>query len=226
MDLPPAILSTYKIEQILVQISKPDGSEDSTLHSSIFGDIQIVSSDMYIKPEALSRAIYFKKGEKYAYSAYQNTISRLNNLGVFSYVRVTINNQTLDSLLNQVDVTIDLTMAKNINTDIQADLVTKSTGYAGPHLLVGVSNNNTFKGAEKVSLGLTGGMEWQWGDKSGSELGSFSYDIGLTTGITLPQRLIPKSWKSDKPQMVQQTSLNVDFNLLNRTAYYRMFSSG
>ncbi len=86
---------------------------------------------MYIKPEALSKAIYFKKGEKYSYSAYQNTISRLNNLGVFSYVRVTIKQSNNDSLLNQVDVTIDLTMAKNINMDIQADLVTKSTGYAG-----------------------------------------------------------------------------------------------
>ncbi len=225
MDLPPAVLSTYKIDQILVQITKPYGSEDSTLHSTLYGDILIVSSGTYLKPEALARAIYFKKGDKYSYSAYQNTIARLNNLGIFSYVRVSVRQSATDSLLSQVDVTIDLTMAKNINLDIQADLVTKSTGYAGPHLLVGVSNNNTFKGAEKVSVGLTGGMEWQWGDKSGSELGSFSYDIGLTTGITLPRRLIPKSWQSDKPLMVQQTSFNVDFNLLNRIAYYRMFSS-
>ncbi|MDX2432479.1 MAG: BamA/TamA family outer membrane protein, partial [Bacteroides sp.] len=225
MDLPEAVLSTYKIDQILVQISKPDGNEDSTLQSSFYEDIQIVSAGMYIKPEALSRAIYFNKGEKYSYTAYQNTISRLNNLGVFSYVRVSVKQSSIDSLLNQVDVTIELTMAQNINLDIQADLVTKSTGYAGPHLLVGVSNSNTFKGAEKVSLGLTGGMEWQWGDKSGSELGTFSYDVGLTTGITVPQRLLPKSWKSAKPLMVQQTSVNLDFNLLNRIAYYRMFSS-
>ncbi len=225
MDLPPAVLSTYKIDQIIVQISKPDGTEDSTRHSTIYEDIQIVSSGMHLKPEALSRAIYFEKGEKYSYTAYQNTISRLNNLGVFSYVRVSVKQSDTDSLLNQVDVTIDLTMAQNINLDIQADVVTKSTGYAGPHLLAGVSNNNTFKGAEKVSFGLTGGMEWQWGNKSGSELGTFSYDIGLATGITLPQRLIPQSWKSEKPLMVQQTSLNLDFNLLNRIAYYRMFSS-
>lgn len=225
MELPPAVLSTYKIDQILVHISKPDEFEDSTLNSSSYGDIKILSSGSYLKPEALSRAIYFKKGEKYSYSAYQNTISRLNNLGVFSYVRVSVKQSAIDSLLMQVDVSIDLTMAKNINMDIQADLVTKSTGYAGPHLLVGVSNNNTFKGAEKVSVGLTGGMEWQWGDKSGSELGTFSYDIGLSSGITLPHRLIPASWKSDKPLMVQQTSLNLDFNLLNRIAYYKMFSS-
>ena len=225
MELPPAVLSTYKIDQILVHISKPDEFEDSTLNSSSYGDIKILSSGSYLKPEALSRAIYFKKGEKYSYSAYQNTISRLNNLGVFSYVRVSVKQSEIDSLLKQVDVSIDLTMAKNINLDLQADLVTKSTGYAGPHLLVGVSNNNTFKGAEKVSVGLTGGMEWQWGDKSGSELGTFSYDIGLATGITLPQRLIPQSWKSDRPLMVQQTSLNLDFNLLNRIAYYKMFSS-
>lgn len=225
MDLPPSVLSTYTIDQILVQISKPDGSEDSTLHSYNYGDIKIVSSGSYLKPEALSRAIYLKKGEKYSYSAYQNTIARLNNIGVFSYVRVTVQQSRLDSLLNQVDVTIDLSMAKNINLDIQADLVTKSTGYAGPHLLVGVSNSNTFKGAEKVSVGLTGGMEWQWGDKSGNELGTFSYDVGLSSGITLPQRLIPESWKSKRTLLVQQTSLNIDFNLLNRIAYYRMFSS-
>ena len=224
-DLPPAVLSIYKIDQIIVHISKPDESEDSTIQSVNFGDIQIFSAGNYLKPEALSRAIYFKKGEKYSYTAYQNTISRLNNLGVFSYVRVSVKQSALDSLLRQVDVTIDLTMAKNINLDLQADLVTKSTGYVGPHLLLGVSNNNTFKGAEKVSIGLSGGMEWQWGDKSGNELGTFSYDVGLSGGITVPQRLIPNSWKSKKPYMVQQTSLNIDFNLLNRIAYYRMFSS-
>jgi len=225
MDLPQAVISTYKIDQILVQISKPDGSEDLTWQTSNYGDIQIISSGLHLKPEALSRAIYFKRGEKYSYTAYQNTISRLNNLGVFSYVRVSVKQSNIDSLLNQVDVTIDLTMAQNINLDLQADLETKSTGYAGPHLLVGLSNSNTFKGAEKVSVGLTGGMEWQWGNKSGNELGTFSYDIGLATGITLPQRLIPKSWKSDRTLLVQQTSLNLDFNLLNRIAYYRMFSS-
>lgn len=225
MDLPPAVLSTYKIDQILVHISKPDGNEDSTKHTTFHGDIQILSSGNYLKPEALARAIYFKRGEKYSYTAYQNTISRLNNLGVFSYVRVSVKQSTVDSLLHQVDVTIDLSMAQNINLDLQADLVTKSTGYAGPHLLVGVSNSNTFKGAEKVSVGLTGGMEWQWGDKSGNELGTFSYDIGLATGITVPQRLIPESWKSDRILLVQQTSFNLDFNLLNRIAYYKMFSS-
>ncbi len=224
-ELPPAILSTYEINEILINISKADDAAGQASDTIRHGDINIVSSGSYLKPEVLTRAIYLNRGETYSYTTYQNTISRLNKLGIFSYVRIGFEPSKTDSLLNQLDVTIDLTMAKNINLDFEAELISKSTGYAGPHLLVGMSNTNAFNGAEKVNLGLTGGLEWQWGKKTDGGLGTLSYEFGINTGITLPKILLPARWTNKRALSVQQTSLNLDFNILNRTAYYEMFSS-
>lgn len=223
--LPPAVLSNYTIDDISIHISKPDVADDSLTEAISYENISIVSSGVYINPEVLARAIYFKKGDNYSYSAYQHTISRLNNLGVFGYVRIYFEQSESDSLHNRLNIRIDLSMAKNINLYLEAELATKSTGYAGPQIFTGISNNNAFKGAEKIQFGLNGGFEWQWGRKSASQLGTFSYELGVNSGLTLPKILIPKSWSKNKPLEVQQTSVNVDFNLLNRTAYYQMFSS-
>jgi len=224
-DLPREILSTYTIDNILINITHAVDTADTAPDTTTIGNISIVSPGDYVNPEILASAIYFTRGEKYSHTAYQNTISRLNNLGIFSYVRISFGQSERDSLLNQLDVTIDLAMAKNINLDFEADLVTKSTGYAGPEVLVGISNSNAFKGAEKVHLGLTGAFEWEWGNKTKTELGTFSYELGVKSGITVPKLILPSAWTINKALQIQETSVNLDFNLLNRTAYYKMFSS-
>ena len=68
-------------------------------------------------------------------------------------------------------------MADNINLDLEADLATKSSGYFGPLLSATVSHGNTFKGAERLKLGLTGGFEWQWGTKSTNQIGNLFISV-------------------------------------------------
>jgi outer membrane protein assembly factor BamA len=223
-ELPPSVLSTYCIDKIEIYISKPTLA-DTIIPDTIKSDgISIISKGDFLKPGLLRDAVFFKMGELYTYTAYQQTITRLNNLGVFNYVRISFEQSASDSMLHLLDVRIDLILANNINLDFEADLVTKSTGYAGPAVMVEVSHGNTFKGAEKVHVGLNGGFEWQWGKKSESQLGTFSYEAGLSSGLTFPKILLPARWISNKPLTTRQTSVNLDFNLLNRTAYYQMFS--
>ena len=224
-ELPQSVLSTYKIDNIIVRMSQPSDTASTRLDTTQVDDITIISSGDFLKPAVLSKAVYLNKGELYSHTAYQHTLSRLNKLGVFSNVRISFKQSEEDSLLNNLDVGIDVTMSDNVNVDFEADLVTKSTGFTGPHVLVGISHGNTFKGAERIRVGLNGGFEWQWGNKSETELGTFSYDFGVSSGLTFPKIILPPKWSKNKPMVVQQTSVNLDFNLLNRTAYYKMFSS-
>jgi len=224
-ELPRSVLSTYKIDNIIIHISQPSDTGSQKVDTTQIVDITIISSGDFLKPAVLAKAVYLNKGDLYSHTAYQRTLSRLNNLGVFSYVRISFGQSEEDSLLNNLDVRIDLTMSDNINVDFEADLVTKSTGFTGPNLLVAISHSNAFKGAEKIRVGLNGGFEWQWGNKSETELGTFSYDFGVSSGLTFPKIILPAKWSNNKPLVVQQTSVNLDFNLLNRTAYYKMFSS-
>jgi len=223
-DLAPALLSMYGINDIFVHISR--SSDAATLETDTiqYNGLDIVSSGHFLKPDVLRRAIYFYTGDIYTYKDYQQTISRLNNLGVFSYVRISYTQSEADSLHHLLDVRIDLVLSENISVDLEADVVTKSSGYAGPQLSAGITHGNIFKGAEKAHLALKGGLEWQWGNKAESELGTLSYEFGVGGGLTFPKIILPGSQEKSRHFRIQETSVNLDFDFINRTAYYRMAS--
>ncbi len=224
-DLPANLLSTYTIDDVVIFIGQPSDQSGVIPDTTWLDGISLISEGNFLKSNVVVGAVDFNKGDTYSYAAYQNTLSRLNNLGVFDYVRVSFSQSENDSLLGLIDVRVELSMSDPITMDFEADLVSKSTGYTGPDMMVAVSHNNTFSGGEKFRVGLEGGFEWQWGNKSKSQLGTFSYDVGLKTGITLPKIVLPVYGNRNRPFKAQQTSVNFDFNLLNRTAYYKMFSS-
>jgi len=224
-ELPLQVISVYTINDIKINISQGNDTAASIPDTTIFDDITLISGGDIIKPDIILQSIYFRKDDTYSYSAYQKTINRLNTLGVFSTVKITYNTPIPDTLNKILDVTVDLVMADNVSAEMEANLVTKSTGFSGPALSVGVAHSNSFNGAEKLHVALEGGFEWQWGSKSESQLGTYSYEIGITSGLTLPKIIIPGKLVNPQSMILQQTSVNLDLKLLNRTAYYRMFST-
>jgi outer membrane protein assembly factor BamA len=223
-DLPEPILAVYKINNIV--ISNSQGKIDSlSKHDTIFyQNYKIISSGDILNKDILLRSIYFKKGDTYSYKAYQNTMTGLNSLGVFKYVNISFKRDKVDSLSYLLNIKIDLIMSDNISVDFAANLVTKSTGYSGPAVSAGITHGNTFNGAEKLHLALNGGFEWQWGNRKETQLGTYSYEFGVSSGLTLPRIIVPFRLKPDKPLLLQRTSINGDVSLLNRTAYYKMLS--
>jgi len=224
-EIPEAVLSKYSIDQILVYITSPSDSAGSKTEPVIFEDLTIFASGDYLKPGSLRSALYFKHGDQYSRAAYQKSITRLNKLGVFSYVRISYEASEADSSGSLLNVRIDLTMDDHIHLDLESDLVVKSTGFVGPGLSLGISHGNAFRGAEKVQVELTGGIEWQWGPKQEAQLGSFAYELGVNSGLTFPRILLPGSHPGFNNLVNQETSVNLNFKVLNRTAYYSMFSA-
>jgi outer membrane protein assembly factor BamA len=224
-DLPGSVLSVYRINNTLINLSQPSDTSHSTADTAYFDDITIVSGGYILKPDILLNAVSFSKGDKYSYDAYQHTLNRLNSLGIFNFVKISFIQSAEDSLGYLLDVIIDLVMAENINVDFEADMVSKSTGYSGPAVSVGVSHGNAFKGAEKLHLTLKGGFEWQWGTKSETQLGAYSYEFGIGSGLTFPKIIIPFKEQNNKNLVLQKTSINGDLSILNRTAYYKMYSA-
>ena len=74
-------------------------------------------------------------------------------------------------------------------------------------------------------VGLTGGFEWQWGTKSESQLGTYSYQFGINSGLTFPRISIPFMQVKRNQLVTQRTSMAFDVSLLNRIAYYKMMSA-
>jgi outer membrane protein assembly factor BamA len=223
-ELPPEVLARYEVDHVVVHLSRPYDSAVVVNDTTQYKDLSIVSSGDYLKAQVLNAAVFFHKGDLYSNDAYERTITRLNSLGVFSYVRITYDTSGEDSLLRKMDVRIDLIMADNISSEFEAKVVTKSTGFTGPAISFGVTHGNAMRGAEKIHLRFNGGIEWQWGKSAKDELGSFSYDLGVGTGLTFPRIILPGNLGKELSHLIQQSSINVEANLLNRTAYYNMIS--
>jgi len=223
--LPKGVTSMYKINSIAItDIQKRDSSgiEADTI---IFDGISIISAEEILKSEPLANAVYFRSGDTYSHQDFQRTINRLNNLGVFKYVNVSFNRDAADSTLHLLDARIDIIKADNIMFDFEANLTNKSSGYTGPLFTTGISHGNIFRGAERLRVGLTGGFEWQWGTKSESQLGTYSYQLGINTSLTIPRISIPFIPAKRNNLVGQRTSVNYDYSLLNRVAYYKMVSA-
>ncbi len=223
-ELPPEVLDQYEINRITLYLSRPSDSVTAVADTTWTGDLRIISTGNYLKNSVLGQAVFFKRGELYTYDAFQKTITRLNGLGVFSFVRTSYEPSDRDGPVKGLDVRIDLILADNISTELETNVVTKSTGFTGPAMAFSVSHGNAFRGAAKVRVGVNGGIEWQWGPKEENQLGTFSYDLGISSSLTFPRLLLPEKRIKDHSRLIQQSSVNLDARLLNRTAYYSMFS--
>jgi outer membrane protein assembly factor BamA len=224
-ELPRSVISVYKINNITINNSQVSDTLNSKTDTLWYDGIAVVSTGNLLKHDVLTNSLYFRKGDTYSYSAYQSTMNRLNNLGVFRSVNISYEQNLKDSLANLLDVKINSVMSDNINLDFQVNLITKSSGYFGPLFSTGISNGNAFKGAERLKLAFTGGFEWQWGVKSASQLGTYSYQFGIGTGLTVPKIILPFNKNKRSSMIMQRTSINADLSILNRTAYYKMLSA-
>jgi outer membrane protein assembly factor BamA len=224
-DLPLGVYSQYQINNIIIKISKSSTGKPVIADTSFYNDVTIISDGLILKPEVLVNSLNFKSGDTYSYSKYQQSINNLNNLGLFKYVNITYKPVNSDSLSGLLDIRIDILVADNINFDIEVNLVAKSNAYFGPAVSTGVAHINAFHGAEKLQVRLNGGFEWQWGTKSENQLGTYSYEYGLNVALVYPRIILPEFFKRQTPLISKHTGINTGLNILNRAAYYRMYSA-
>ncbi len=178
----------YEIGAVSVHVKNPvDSLAASEPADSIrFDGINILSHEKYFTPAFIARSIYFREGDIYSTTKNQQTLQRLNSYGVFKF----INMQFLpdrDTIRPGLDLLVELTPMKEVSLDLEANVVTKSTGFSGPGVVATLAHRNLWGGANKLQLKVEGGVEWQWGTKSSSSLGTVSYNAGISSSIIFPK---------------------------------------
>lgn len=218
-------LKRYLIDDITVRII----GEQDTLGGDYpednveYDGIRIISQGMKFRPEVFARAVYFRKGDLYSASKHRQTIIHLNSYGIFKYINLRYIPDP-DTLVNKLDIFADLSPMKDISLDLEANVVTKSTGYSGPGVAATLAQGNLWGGANRLQLKLTGGFEWQWSGKTTSGLGTFSYNAGLSSTILFPKLVTPFDLFNKGRFSLPQTSVTLGYELLNKIEYYRMRS--
>lgn len=222
LQIPDYALKKYTIDQIRVRFSGHHLTDSDAKDTIEYDGIKLMNLNDYLKPEVVSRSILFRKGDLYSNRKHQGTIPLLNNYGVFEFVRLQF--IVTDSIQQKMDLLIDLATKKDVSLNLEANLQSKSSGFAGPTSEIAISHANIARGANRLQFKIFGGFEWQWGKRGENDLGANSYNAGLNTSYIVPRLLLPFQLAEKNRMIVGKTIGSLGYEFVNNVRYYRMNS--
>lgn len=182
------------------------------------GDI-IVYRPQRLRPNMIPGCITFRKGKLFSVRDMDRTQSRFSRLGIFGNIQIQAVPVDTNHADPQIDVYIDCRYERPMEASIEANITSKSNSYLGPGLVLGLSNNNIFGGAERLSVNLSGSYEWQTGSDRSSVFNS--YEFGLSGSLAFPRLLAPAFVRRTNRD-INWTTITLSGNILNRPHYFRM----
>jgi outer membrane protein assembly factor BamA len=222
-DIPDFVYRKYTINQIKVSLTGAPGnlSGGNISKDSIYYDgIYLTGLSNYLEPEVITRSILFRSGDLYSSVKHQTTIQRLNNNGVFRYVKMQFVVQ--DTLHQKLDLLIDLAPLKDVSLDLEGNVESKSSGFTGPGVAATLAHANMNREANKLQLKLHGNVEWQFGKTDSSFLGNTSYSLGISSSFVFPRFVLPFTLPKESELLLSKTVINLGYEFTNKVQYYRM----
>ena len=221
-QIPEYALKKYTVDNIRVNFSGHHLNEPDANDTIEYEGIKLLHLNGYLKPEVVTRSILFRKGDLYTTTKHQGTIPLLNNYGVFEFVRMQF--IVSDSTRQKMDLQIDLSTKKDVSLNLEANVQSKSSGFAGPTSEIALSHANIARGANRLQFKTFGGFEWQWSNRGSNDLGSNSYNAGLNSSYIVPRLLLPFRLSEKNRTVVGKTIGSVGYEFVNSVRYYRMNS--
>lgn len=189
--------------------------------------IILYEGKLRVRPAVLHRKIQFSPGDRYAYTAQEATQTALSRLGIFKYTEMQYTPQ--DTSLRgrrTLDVRINAAYDLPLDGELEFNVTTKSNDQTGPGAIFSVTRRNIFGGGETFGVQLKGSYEWQTGNRvEGSKSLMNSYELGISSTLTLPQLLFPGYLRRNL-QYPSSTTFRIYADQMNRAKFFKMLSFG
>jgi outer membrane protein assembly factor BamA len=202
--------------KILRRSNKRTGTPD-TLQTTK-GEL-VVYRPAKLRPNMIPSCITFRKGRLFSVRNMDRTQERLSRLGIFKSIEIQAVPVDTTAADPKLDVDITCQFDRPMEASIEANVTSKSNSYLGPGLVLGLTHNNLFGGAERFSVQLSGSYEWQTGKGSSSLFNS--YEAGLSTSLAFPRLLAPNFIRRTNRDL-NWTTISLSGDILNRPHYFRM----
>lgn len=225
-NTPDIALRKFKTGQIHTTVLRQNnhraGNPDTIQTSK--GEL-VVFRPARLRPNLIPSCITFREGRTFSVRNMDRTQQRLSRLGIFGNIQIqpvpvdtTPENATLD-------VFITCQFERPMEATVEANVTSKSNSYLGPGIVLGLTNNNLFGGAERFSIQLGGSYEWQTGRNRGTVFNSYEFD--LNASLAFPRLLAPAFVRRTNRDL-NWTTINLGASVLNRPHYFQMaeFSAG
>ncbi|HWD89932.1 MAG TPA: BamA/TamA family outer membrane protein [Mucilaginibacter sp.] len=171
-----------------------------------------------VHPYVFKNSVLLQPGEIYNRTEHNNSLSRMIQLGPFSYVKNRFEDVTPDS--PKLDIYYFLTQKKRKALSADFDVRSTSANYNGTQVNLNFKNLNTFKGAELYTLTLFASSDIQFG---GYNHGYNVYQLGVQPSLSWPRFIAPFDLTSHNA-FIPKTIMTVGYTYINRTQLYSLNS--
>lgn len=219
-NTPDMSLRRYRVGNITTYVRRRSerrpGTPD-TIHSNR-GDI-IVFRPSRLRESLIPSCITFRNNKIFSVRDMDRTQNRLARLGIFGNINISA--VPADTLASdpRLDVVIDCRFDHPMEASLEANLTSKSNSYIGPGLVFGLTHNNVFGGAERLTLQLSGSYEWETGHNRSDAMNS--YELGASATLAFPRLLAPNFIKRTRREL-NWTNIDLSADFMNRPRYFRM----
>lgn len=165
----------------------------------------------FVDEEFIERMLVQKTGEVVSEKKQKISSNRLLNLGIFKFVRNEMSIGQNDTLNQTFLLTPNVT--KTITGELE--LNNRTGNFFGTSGSVSYVNKNRFRGGERFRVGLSGGIETQFGEKSFIN----TRQLKLSTSLEFPRLIIPFKPRASK-YFVPWTIVSASINSQRRIKYF------
>ena len=181
-----------------------------------------------IRPSALMRNFFFRKGELFSQDRQTFTQEAIARMGVFRYSEFRYEPKDTTANGDTLNVNMYATFDKPYNAELELNITTKSTDQTGPGAIFKITRNNFQRMGADLSFEVRGSYEWQTNSNvEGNSSKLNSYELGNSLSLDFPRLILP--WKDNdlrRSRYPQKTSFKIYGNLLNRARFFNMLSFG
>lgn len=208
---------TGKVVTTVLRRSKRNPGVPDTLQTRR-GEL-IVMRPSHLRKNLIPSCVTFREGRVFRVRDMDRTQTRLSRLGIFGNIMI----QPVPSDTTRDGATLDVYITcqydRPMEASFEVNATSKSNSYLGPGMILGLTHNNIFGGAEKLSLQFNADYEWQTGHGRSSIFNS--YEFGLTASLAFPRLLAPGFLRRTQREL-NWTTVLLSGDILNRPHYFKM----
>lgn len=226
-DAPSVAYRQFRVGNVITTVERRSkhhpGEPDTTMTRR--GEL-VVYRPAHLRKNLVPSCITFREGRLFSVRDMDRTQERLSRLGIFQSVQIQPFPADTSATDPRMDVFITCRFDRPMEASVEVNATSKSNSYIGPGLIFGLTHNNLFGGAERLSLTLNASYEWQTGGGANRSIFN-SYEFGLNASLAFPRLLAPDFIKR-RQRDLNWTTVSLGADLLNRPHYFKMaqFNAG
>jgi len=225
----PAVYVKYGIARVRVypDFQAQSDYRDSTMIKKVRDSVLFKYHKYYVNAGVLADHIYLNPGQIYSQDDYDKTIVKLNELGIFQYIRINFREDTANH--NMLDCNILLNRTKKHDFSTNYEISSGSTYTLGNSLSFNYRDRNFAKGANLLTIGVNGGVELQYNDNYGTGFFNHFYVLtnyyGLNASLDFPKFIAPLPNSIFDNGNLPHTILGGGTNVIDRLDYFTLINT-